>query len=98
MDQLYFSDKIKASSNMEDLLPPSINETTFPSPNNSHVFGNTSLESYKIDLDLYRKYAQNRSVSDTAHYGLIIAYTCMIVFGTIGNLLVIIAIASNKSK
>ena len=49
-------------------------------------------------MDLYQKYAQNRSVSDTAHYGLIIAYTCMIVFGTIGNLLVIIAIASNKSK
>ena len=84
---------------MEDLPLLSINETAFPSPpNDSQIFGNTSLQSYKIDLDLYRKYAQNRSVSDTAHYGLIIAYTCMIVFGTIGNLLVIIAIASNKSK
>ena len=51
-----------------------------------------------IDEDLLEKYKQNRAVSNTAYYILIIAYTILIIMGSIGNFFVITAIKSNKSK
>ena len=51
-----------------------------------------------IDEDLLEKYKQNRAVSNTAYYILIISYTMLIIMGSIGNLFVITAIKSNKSK
>ena len=38
-----------------------------------------------IDEDLLEKYKQNRAVSNTAYYILIIAYTILIIMGSIGN-------------
>ena len=52
----------------------------------------------KIDEDLLEKYKQNRAVSNTAYYILIIAYTMLMILGSIGNFFVITAIKSNKSK
>ena len=51
-----------------------------------------------IDYDLFEKYHRNRAVSDTAYWLLITAYTLLIVAGSIGNMLVIAAVANNKSK
>ena len=51
---------------------------------------------FKLDNDLYQKYKMNRSVSDTAYWIILIAYTILIVMGTIGNLLVVLAVATNK--
>ena len=48
--------------------------------------------------ELYKKYNINRAVSDEAFWILIVAYSILIVFGCIGNLGVIIAVAGNKSK
>ena len=48
--------------------------------------------------ELYKKYNSNRAVSDEAFWILIVAYSILIVFGCIGNLGVIIAVAGNKSK
>jgi hypothetical protein len=59
---------------------------------------NDSYDDQYIDVDLYEKYDKNRAVSDVAYYILITAYTCLIVIGSIGNLMVILAIISNKSK
>ena len=53
---------------------------------------------FKLDNDLYQKYKMNRSVSDTAYWIILIAYTILIVMGTIGNLLVVLAVATNKGK
>ena len=51
---------------------------------------------FELDYDLYQKYKMNRSVSDMAYWIILITYTILIVMGTIGNLLVVLAVATNK--
>lgn len=57
-----------------------------------------ALNSSQIDHDLYQKYDKNRSVSDAAYWIILISYSILIVLGTLGNLLVIIAVANNKGE
>ena len=59
---------------------------------------NVTSTAFELDYDLYQKYKMNRSVSDTAYWIILIAYTILIVMGTIGNLLVVLAVATNKGK
>ena len=49
-----------------------------------------------IDYELYQKYYRNQNVSDTAYWSLMIAYTLLILVGSIGNFLVILAVINNK--
>ena len=58
----------------------------------------SSEEEQYIDVNLYEKYHYNRAVSEKAYYTLIAAYSVLIFFGSVGNLFVIIAVISNKSK
>ena len=51
-----------------------------------------------IDIELYEKYYHNRAVSSVTYWSLIVAYSLLIVAGSIGNLLVILAVVNNKSK
>ena len=53
---------------------------------------------YEFDYELYLKYQKNRSVSDTTYWIILVSYTILIVMGTIGNLLVVSAVATNKGK
>ena len=72
---------------------------------NRSKIGNNSVSDYvyesgsgsSIDYDLFQKYDRNRAVGDTTYWTLIIAYSVLIVAGSIGNLLVILAVANNKS-
>ena len=59
---------------------------------------NVTSTAFELDYDLYQKYKMNRSVSDTAYWIILIAYTILIVMGTIGNLLVVLAVATNKGR
>ena len=72
---------------------------TLTLPMNMTSFNNLNTSQYpKIDEDLLEKYKQNRAISNTAYNILIIAYTMLIILGSIGNFFVITAIKSNKSK
>ena len=51
-----------------------------------------------IDIELFEKYYHNRAVSSATYWSLIVAYSLLIVAGSIGNLLVILAVVNNKSK
>ena len=51
-----------------------------------------------VDTDLFEKYYRNRSLSDAAYWSLVISYSVLIIAGSIGNLLVILAVVNNKSK
>ena len=51
-----------------------------------------------IDIELFEKYYHNRAVSSATYWCLIVAYSILIVAGSIGNLLVILAVVNNKSK
>ena len=51
-----------------------------------------------IDIELFEKYYHNRAVSSATYWFLIVAYSLLIVAGSIGNLLVILAVVNNKSK
>ena len=73
------------TNNVSEIL---VNATSLPL--------NVSSTAFKLDYDLYQKYKMNRSVSDTAYWIILIAYTILIVMGTIGNLLVVLAVATNK--
>ena len=67
----------------------------------NETFGNASYEDYPTEeevRELYRKYDKNQAVSDSAYWCLIVAYAILIVLGCFGNLLVIIAVAGNRSK
>ena len=55
-------------------------------------------ENISIDYDLYMKYDQNLAVSNTTYYILVVAYSILIIAGSVGNLLVIIVVAHNKGK
>jgi len=50
-----------------------------------------------VDTDLFEKYYRNRSLSDAAYWSLVISYSVLIIAGSIGNLLVILAVVNNKS-
>lgn len=50
-----------------------------------------------IDIELFEKYYHNRAVSSATYWSLIVAYSLLIVAGSIGNLLVILAVVNNKS-
>ena len=47
---------------------------------------------------LFDMYERNRAVSDTTYWLLILAYTLLIVGGSIGNLLVISVVITMKSE
>ena len=51
-----------------------------------------------VDTDLFEKYYRNRSLSDAAYWSLVVSYSVLIIAGSIGNLLVILAVVNNKSK
>ena len=51
-----------------------------------------------VDTDLFEKYYRTRSLSDAAYWSLVISYSVLIIAGSIGNLLVILAVVNNKSK
>ena len=51
-----------------------------------------------IDTNLYEKYQKNRSVSDTSFWIILIGYSILIVVGSLGNLFVVLAVATSKGK
>ena len=51
-----------------------------------------------IDFELFEKYYRNRAIPDTAYWSLIVSYSLLIIAGSLGNLLVILAVVNNKSK
>ena len=61
-------------------------------------YDNKSYNNQYIDVDLFEKYHNNQAVSNTSYYVLIVAYSIVIFFGSVGNLFVIIAIISNKRE
>ena len=66
---------------------------------NVSAYNHSSSEDEQyIDVNLYEKYHYNRAVSEKVYYTLIAAYSVLIFFGSVGNLFVIIAVISNKSK
>jgi len=67
-----------------------INATALPK------WDNSTATAYEFDYELYLKYQKNRSVSDTTYWIILVAYTILIVMGSIGNLLVVLAVATNK--
>ena len=69
-----------------------INATALPK------WDNSTATAYEFDYELYLKYQKNRSVSDTTYWIILVAYTILIVMGSIGNLLVVLAVATNKGK
>ena len=75
----------------------SLNRSRFHGNFSQYLYDNGSAyDDHYIDVDLFEKYDKNRAVSDVAYYALIFAYSLLIVIGTIGNLLVMIAISFNK--
>ena len=67
-----------------------VNATSLPKFNSTTAF--------ELDYELYQKYKMNRSVSDTAYWLILVAYTILIVLGSFGNLLVVLAVATNKGN
>ena len=55
-------------------------------------------ENFSIDVELFDKYHQNRAIPDTAYWSLIVSYSMLIIAGSLGNLLVIVAVVNNKSE
>ena len=51
-----------------------------------------------IDVELFEKYYRNRAIPDTAYWSLIVSYSLLIIAGSFGNFLVILAVINNKSK
>lgn len=51
-----------------------------------------------LDQELLEKYDKNRSVSELAYWVILVSYSFLIVLGSLGNLLVILAVINNKGK
>ena len=51
-----------------------------------------------FDRDLYLKFQNNRAVSDTKFWILVVGYSFVIASGLFGNCLVMLVVALNNSK
>ena len=71
---------------------------TWPAASYHWNESSNNVSEHGIDYELYRKYHQNRAVSDIAYWSLIVAYALLVIIGTIGNLLVILAVINNKGN
>jgi len=66
--------------------------------NFSANFSSTMSNKSQVDSELYRRYLDNRSVSDSIYFFLIVIHAILMVFGTVGNIVVLLAISMVKSK
>jgi len=66
--------------------------------NISANFSSTMSNKSQVDSELYRRYLDNRSVSDSIYFFLIVIHAILMVFGTVGNIVVLLAISMVKSK
>ena len=83
----------------EEYVPQSAPDDFDPGlPNQLLDFVLRSESTEVVDTDLFEKYYRNRSLSDAAYWSLVISYSVLIIAGSIGNLLVILAVVNNKSK
>ena len=51
-----------------------------------------------LDTELYQRYLYNRSLSEFVFNAMIIIHAGLVVFGAVGNILVLVAISMVKSK
>lgn len=67
--------------NLSDVLP-TVNGSVRP-----------GLEGTELDLSVIERFRSNRRVNDTAFFCLVAAYCALIIFGTLGNSLVVFVVA-----
>ena len=84
-------------SNQDTVIMDTVN-ISWPEVTDGISSFSTNVTAASIDYDLYQKYQKNRSVSDTAYWLILISYSVLIVAGSLGNLFVVFAVASNKGK